>query len=139
MFSGMSTGVKTIVLLHAVLVFHLLAWPVARWIGALEDAESRAAFWLLMASGILFVLPWMIAQSLTSTTRALYVRGDLDLLLSSPVSTRGVLASRAFVIVTETVGAVLVFLAPLVNMCVLFGKTHWLAVYPTLIASGFLA
>lgn len=139
MFSGMSTLVKIVVLIHAVVIFHFLAWPVARWIGVLEASDNRAAFLLLMAGGILFVLPWMIAQSLTSATRALYVRADLDLLLSSPVSTRGVLASRAFVIVTETVGSVLIFLAPLVNMCALLGRPHWLAVYPTIIAGGFLA
>lgn len=138
-FSGMSSTVKMVVGLHAVVVFHLLAWPVARWIGALEASESRTAFLMLMAGGLLFVLPWMIAQSLTSATRALYTRADLDLLLSSPVSARAVLASRAVVIVTETVGAVLLFLAPLVDMCALLGGAHWLAVYPTVIAGGFLA
>jgi ABC-2 type transport system permease protein len=138
MFAGMSTTVKAVVLLHAVVIFHLLAWPVARWIGALESAD-RTGFLLLMAGGILFILPWMIAQSLTSATRALYARGDLDLLLSSPVSARSVLASRAFVIVMETVGSVLVFLSPLINMCALSGRPQWLAVYPTVLAGGFLA
>ena len=84
-----------------------------------------------LACGVFDARGQMIAQSLTSATRALYTRADLDLLLSSPVSVRSVLASRAFVIVTETVGSVLIFLAPLINMCALMGYTHWLAVYPT--------
>jgi ABC-2 type transport system permease protein len=139
MFAGMSTIVKAVMALHAVIVFHFLAWPVARWIGTLETADDPAGFQLLMAGGLLFVLPWMVAQSLTSATRTLYARGDLDLLLSSPVSTRSVLASRACVIVMETVGSVLIFLSPLINMCVLSGRPHWLAVYPTVLAGGFLA
>ena len=54
MFAGMSTIVKVVMALHAIIIFHVLAWPVARWIGVLETADNPAGFLLLMAGGILF-------------------------------------------------------------------------------------
>ena len=143
LFKGMNTGTKVLLFGAAIVAFHLLAWPAAVWLGKIEAGMgtstgkgSDAMFHAAMAAGALFVLPWMVAQSLTAATRALYARGDLDLLLASPVSARAVLGARAVAIAFEAVSSVAIFLLPVANMNVLFGRTHWLALYPTLLASG---
>jgi ABC-2 type transport system permease protein len=86
--------------------------------------------------GLLFVLPWVIPQSLTNATRALSTRGDLDFLLASPFSARAMLLARALAIVVEALSSAAIFLLPLVNMNILAGRTHWLTVYPTLLGCG---
>jgi ABC-2 type transport system permease protein len=81
----------------------------------------------------------MMAQALTNATRALYSRGDLDLLLAAPVSPRVVLSARALAIAIEAVTSVGIFLFPVANMNALLGGAHWLAIYPAIFASGMFA
>ncbi len=118
-------------------VFHALAWPVADWFGAIEATPSRHLLLVpTLAMGLLFILPWIVAQTLTNAVRALYSRGDLDLLLASPLSGRTMLVARALAIGTEALASVAIFLLPVVNMNLVQGRGHWLSVYPTLLASG---
>ena len=64
-------------------VFHLLAWPAAAWfVQAEASPEAGGMYYPALACAALFVLPWLIAQALTNATRALYSRGDLNLLLA---------------------------------------------------------
>jgi ABC-2 type transport system permease protein len=118
-------------------VFHLLAWPVASWFGEVESTPLlRSLFVPTITMGLLFILPWIVAQTLTNAVRALYARGDLDLLLASPLSGRTMLLARALAIATEALGSVAIFLLPIVNMNVALGRGHWLSVYPTLLGCG---
>ena len=84
-------------------------------------------------------MPWLISQALTNATRALYSRGDLDLLFASPMPSRHILAAHALSIAIESLGSVAVFLVPVVNMNALIGGPKWLAVYPALAASALFA
>ena len=85
-----------------VAVFHVVAWPVAVWFtDAAETPQESGYYYPVLASAALFVLPWMMAQALTSATRALYSRGDLDLLLAAPISPRVVVCARALAIAIE--------------------------------------
>jgi ABC-2 type transport system permease protein len=89
-----------------------------------------------MAFGMLFVLPGVVAQAMTATTRALYAHGDLELLFSSPVSARAVLGARALAIAANAIVWFAIVLLPLANVNVLAGHLHWLAIYPALAACG---
>jgi ABC-2 type transport system permease protein len=136
LFGGLSRGNVALVIGAAILALHAIAYPAALWLGAAEDADHGAKLSAYLASGVLFVLPWIVAQAMTATTRALYSRGDLDLLFAAPVSARAVLAARAFAIATDGVVSVAILLLPLANVNILLGHWRWLAIYPSLAATG---
>jgi len=74
---------------------HLVAWPAALWFGSHESgADGDKFLTAAMRSGVFFVLPWVVATAMTAVTRMLYQRGDLDLLLSSPMPMHRVLTTR---------------------------------------------
>ena len=135
MFRNMSGRRAGLIVAAAVACFHLLAWPAARWM-ANRDASGDMLY-PAVAAGLLMVLPWIVSSALTNTTRALYTRGDLDLLQASPLNPRTVFAAKAFSIAVESMMATAVFILPVANMNALIGGAHWLAVYPALAAAGF--
>jgi ABC-2 type transport system permease protein len=75
---------------------------------------------------------------MTALTRTLFGRSDLELILSSPVNARSLLAARAFSIAIDAVASVGLLLAPLANVAALRGHPHWLGLYPALIAAGLM-
>jgi ABC-2 type transport system permease protein len=134
LFGGMSRGKVALLLGAAIVALHGLAYPAALWLN--KDGGDGDRLPTYIASGVLFVLPWIIAQAMTATTRALYARGDLDLLFAAPVSARAVLAARAVAIAADGVASVAILLLPLANMNVALGHWRWLALYPSLVATG---
>ena len=75
-------------------LFHLMAHAVvAPWLAAGVGPDKQTLV-LLTGGGLLF---WtvMLSQALESVTRAYYARSDLDLILSSPASSRKLFAVRA--------------------------------------------
>ena len=123
----------------AVMVFHAIGWPAALWLARLEaDPLGQGSFYAALASGTIFVLPWLISQGMNGATRALYSRGDLDLLLASPLSPGKLLAARMLALAIESVMSVSIFLLPLANDAMLQGKWGWAAIYPVIFAGGFL-
>ena len=128
------------IVLVALAAIHMLVWPLAAWfVNARADAHSARYYYPMLACAALFVLPWLISQARMSSTRALYSRGDLDLLLASPVSARVVVAARALAVAIEAIASIGIFLFPIANMNALLGGAHWLAIYPAMLASGLLA
>jgi ABC-2 type transport system permease protein len=131
-FLRAETTAKALVLLGlAVAALHLVAWPLAHGLLSIEARDGAVA---LDALGFVIILPWILSQGLTGATRALYSRGDLDLLLSAPLPPQKILASRALAVSIESFGAVGIFLLPVANMAALLGGPRWLAVYPALAA-----
>ena len=137
MFRSMSMTKIVLVMLSALGAFHLLAWPFAIWIREAEETGDPWLF-LMLASAVLFVIPWVVSQALTSATRALYTRGDLDLLQASPMSPRVIFAARSLAIGIEATSSVTVFFLPVANMAALVAGPHWLAAYPAILAFGLL-
>lgn len=142
---AMMTGGRTsrriaivLFLLVAAALIHLLAYGLlAPWVhrGIRPD---KATLVLLTGSGLLF---WtvMLSQALESITRVYYARSDLDLILSSPASSR-----RLFAVRTAAVGITTVLLAgllasPLLNMLTILDGPRWLAGYGVVLAMGSLA
>jgi ABC-2 type transport system permease protein len=83
--------------------------------------------WLDLALILLFTL--LLSQTLASATLSLYERGDLDLLLSSPLPARRVLAVRAFVIATTPFLVLAALVTPFLLPFALLGHAAWLAAY----------
>ena len=82
---------------------------------------------LSIDAAVFVVFTLLLSQTLSSATLALYERGDLDLVLSSPVSARRVLAVRALVIATSPLAIFLSLLGPMVIPSAFFGHPQWLA------------
>jgi ABC-2 type transport system permease protein len=134
LFGSLSRGRVVLLIGAAIVALHAIAYPAAEWFAA--SGRGGGDLVTTLAPGVLFVLPWIIAQAMIATTRALFTRGDLDLLFAAPVSSRTVLAARALAIAVDGVGSVAILLLPLANMNALIGHWTWLAVYPALAATG---
>src|SRR5439155_299015 len=71
----------------------------------------------------------MLSQALESVTRGFYARGDLDLILASPVSAWRLFAVRIMAMAAAVGLQALVLAAPFVNVLVWLGGAHWLGAY----------
>ena len=129
-----SPHVRAALAVALVLALHAAAWPVGLYLGAREGGFDSAA----IRAGALFVLPWAVASPMSALARLLAQRGDLDLLLASPVSVRATFAARLAALGLEGVSPAAMLLAPLANVCALQGRPHWLALYPALLAAGLI-
>jgi ABC-2 type transport system permease protein len=144
-FMAMMTGGRSTrrvvligILLVAVLILHLMAYGlVGPWVasGIGPDKETLV---LLTGGGFLF---WtvMLSQAMESVTRAYYARADLDLILSSPASSRRVFAVRTGATALTTVVLACLLASPIVNMLILADGAHWLAAYGVLASLGALS
>jgi ABC-2 type transport system permease protein len=85
------------------------------------------------------VFTMVLSQTLSLATLALFERGDLELLLSSPLPPGRILAARAVAIAS----APFLWFAALASLAALplaaMGQPRWLAVYPVLAAIALLA
>ena len=124
--------IKALVVVGGVVALHALAL-----VAALHFDEAPQTLAIAARSGALFLLTWSVASALTTTTRWLYLRGDLDLMLSSPVDGRALVAARLTSLALGSVASVGVVLAPFANVSVALGRLHWAALYPALAAAGF--
>ena len=118
---------------------HVLAFALLSKIGGAGAAQpphtlvmglsglSAAAFSLMMSSG------------LRASVDVLFERGDLDLLLSSPLSSRGIFSVRLAGIVVGIAGIYLFFLAPFANAGLVLGQYRFLGIYPVVIGAAAIA
>jgi ABC-2 type transport system permease protein len=121
-----------------VIVLHLLAYGVvARWAagGITTDAQNLV---MLTGTGMLF---WtvMLSQALEAVTRVYYGRSDLDLILSSPASSRRLFAIRTGAVALTSVALTGLLASPLINMLALFDGRRWLAAYGVVIAMAAIS
>jgi ABC-2 type transport system permease protein len=126
-----SPAVRLAILAGIVAALHAAAWPLGLWIGAHAENVMTGA-----RTAALFVLPWTLASPMSALSRSLAQRGDLDLLLASPVSLRALFAARLLALGLESVGAAAMLLGPLADVLALQGRPNWLALYPTLLGAG---
>lgn len=140
MFGGLRPRTAVVILVVVFVALHALAWPAARWFAGVQPGgPQQALMYPALAAAMMFILPWLISQSLTGAVRALYSRGDLDLLLASPLPARRILAARALSIAVEALASAIILIVPLINMIVWFCGLRWLLVYPVLAATALFA
>ena len=132
-----SIGVA-VFLIAVVVLLHLLAFGfVAPWINRGVTAD-KATLVMLTGTGLLF---WtvMLSQALESITRVYYARSDLDLILSSPASSRRLFAIRTASVVLTTVALTGILVSPLINTLAFLDGVHWLGAYGVVLALGALS
>jgi ABC-2 type transport system permease protein len=120
------------------LVLHGLAYALLRQLGG---AGAQPPHQLLVGiTGVLVVsITMMLSSGLKSSVEVLFERGDLDLLLSSPIPSRSIFAARLTGMVVGIAGLYLFFLGPFANVGLLLGQLRWLALYPTIISAAAIA
>ena len=119
-------------------MLHLLAIPVAFGLRHLPTLPPLTVAVILTVGGV-FVLLLMISRGLVTAVQALYARGDMDLMLSSPIAPRTIITVRAAIIAAAVTLEFGVLIWPFANVFVLFGMFEWLKAYVLLPALGMLA
>ena len=132
-------GIALILVLGLVFLFlHLLAYGLlAPWVQQGITADKPTLV-LLTGGGLLF---WsvMLSQALESVTRVYYARSDLDLILSSPASSRRLFAVRTGAVALSTIVLSCLLASPMIDMLIVLDGPRWLAAYGTLAALGALS
>ena len=118
--------------MHAFVV-HLLKGQLAAGIAA-----DKAT--LLMIMGFAVMLgSLMFSQAIESVTRAYYARSDLDLLLSSPATSRRLFQVRTSILAVQTTVFALLIASPLVNILGFMDSPAWFCAYLVIMALGGFA
>jgi ABC-2 type transport system permease protein len=112
-------------------------------LGNLRDTKSfqtipDTAFWIAVVVW-LFGFYYGFIQAMRSSLMGLFERGDLDLLVSSPISSKVIFASRVLAIALKTFCSGCLFVIPLSLIAVLFGVPQLLGLYPALIGISLSA
>ena len=140
MTAGKATRARGLVI--AIIVFvtllHLMANAIVAPWAAAGVVPDKPTLLLLTGSGLLF-FSLMLSQALESVTRAYYARSDLDLILSSPASSRRVFAIRTGAVALSTMALSCLLAGPVINVLVVHDGPRWLAAYGVLAAMGALA
>jgi ABC-2 type transport system permease protein len=91
---------------------------------------------VVFSAALWFVFTLMLSHAITLSVRAFFDRGDLDLLLASPLPPRNVFVVRGLGIAVSVTFAYALLLLPFANMGLVTGKPWLLAIYPALAALG---
>ncbi len=127
--------VVTQVLLHLIAVVVAFATKSPRP-GA---APLQGGTELLLAAGLLSMLLLMTSRALAGAVQSLYTRGDLDMLLASPVDRRAIIGVRLGTLVLAVMLEVALLIFPFANVFVLFGRFAWFKAYLLVPAMAMLA
>jgi ABC-2 type transport system permease protein len=87
----------------------------------------------------LLVFSLMLSQSLAGAVDALYARGDLDLLFSSPLDPRKTLTVRFASLAASAFASFALLVTPFLIPFALFGHWRWLALLPVLASLALAA
>ncbi|KQV46368.1 hypothetical protein [Massilia sp. Root335] len=113
------------------LALHVGAYVLfRRWSGATGTLPAWTA--QILGGATWLVIGVMLSGAVAGSVSALFDRGDLDMLLSSPLPARTVFMARGLGIAADAGKTLLFLLSPVVNVGVLFGYWNLLAVYLTL-------
>lgn len=92
----------------------------------------------LLAIGITAVLvvvgTFMFSSGLKSCVDSLFERGDVDLLLSSPLPSRSIFTVRLAAVTLSVASVYLFLVSPVVDVGVVLGHAGWLAAYAVILA-----
>lgn len=94
---------------------------------------------LLVTGSIFLYVTMMVSQAMESVTRAFYARSDLDLILSSPASSRRLFAVRMAAIALATTLLTALLAGPFLNALAWHDGPRWLAGYGVIVAMGALS
>jgi ABC-2 type transport system permease protein len=125
-------------LLSAAAFTHAMAFfMVARFAATGRDPDKTT---LVVITGTA-LLSWslLLSQAMESMTRAFYARGDLDLLLSSPIDARRLFAVRIGAIGVSVSAMAALVASPFIDVLAFAGGARWLGAYAVVAALGVAA
>jgi len=138
--AGKPRRIRVVVISLAVfaLIFHLIAFSIVARFAEIDPDADRGTLVVITACAL---LAWslMMSQAMETVTRAFYARSDLDLILSSPASSRRVFAVRLATMAASTVLMAVLLSAPFVDVLVWRGGPRWLSAFGVVAAVGALA
>lgn len=118
-------------------LLHLLAWGVVAIVRAFElDPVHQLA---VLSGAIVVLWSLALAGAIHYVTTLLFLRGDLDLLCSSPIPTRRIFTARALTAALQAWLILGAFSWPVADVAALYAGLHWLAVYPLTLAGALMA
>jgi len=115
---------------------HLLAWVTVEKLAGVagDDLRILLAISAVLAGGATF----MLSSAIKSSVLVMFERSDLDLLLSSPLSSHSIFTVRLAGVAAGTAAIYLFFLAPFAHAGLLQGQWRWLGIYPGVISVAVL-
>ena len=118
----------------AFLIFvHLLAHFIVSPLAEDGITMDKTTLIFVMASVFLYCT-MMISQAMESVTRAFYARSDMDLILSSPASSRRIFTVRILTIAGATALLTTALAGPFINAFAYIDGPRWLAGYGVILA-----
>jgi len=120
------------------LAAHYLAWRVLADVPVFDVATMAPVRWITTFVLIL-IATFMLSSALNRSVKALFERGDLDLLLSSPLPTKTIFSVRLAAIVVGISALYACFFSPVINAGAALGHIGWLAAYPVLLSIAMLS
>jgi ABC-2 type transport system permease protein len=127
-----------IVLLSTVVLLHLVGFAAAPALARLHD-DYRTEALLTGSFAIAGMFTLFLSKAISEATDALFQRGDLDLLLSSPIPMRRVLTTRLVAIAVIAGFLPLLLVLPVVDGMLLRGEFAWAGAYPVLASLTLVA
>jgi ABC-2 type transport system permease protein len=130
-------------LVIALIVLHVVAIPAGRGLlffeAKMASKVDLSPVVPLLGGFFWFTLGMTVMNSIGRTLNALFVRNDLDLLFSSPLSPHRVLAVRAFAIVAVAVLPLAILVVPFANVLAIVVNPRWLSLYLLILCVAVVA
>jgi ABC-2 type transport system permease protein len=117
------------------LLLDLPAYAIVANLGAADVTADKGTL-VSVSLVLLLYVSLLLSQAMESVTRSLYARGDLDLVLSSPVPPVRLFAVRIAVNAAPIALIAVVMSAPFIDSLILIGGPRWLPGYGVAIAVG---
>jgi ABC-2 type transport system permease protein len=121
----------------AVLILHVVAFIIVKSVSG-RAAGLPPQTGMIVTAVLAALATLMLSTGLRTSVEALFERADLDLLLSSPLSSRSIFTVRLAAVVLWVASTYLLLLAPLAHMGLALGQFRWLAIYPAIISIAMM-
>ncbi|MEM7462250.1 MAG: permease [Pseudomonadota bacterium] len=129
-----------IFILIASVIMHVFAWAVIGPSLPFTESGANDQGVLIIVTGLIALsFSLMSSQAMESVTRVFYARSDLDLILSSPASTRRVFTVRIAAVAFSTTMLSLLLAAPAINVLAVLHSPYWLGAYLLIFGLGIIA
>ncbi len=116
---------------------HFAAWAaVSAWVA--HGAALSPMTWVLGGVGTWALMSVLLSATITLSITALFERGDMDLLLASPIPVQTIFWVRGIGIALASMALWFVLLTPFAHVGLIAGRPSLLAIYPVLLAIGLL-
>jgi ABC-2 type transport system permease protein len=125
-------------LIGLLVTIHLFSLPLPFILSELPPLpEAAIPAMVTSAAGFTFLM--MVSVALVGAVQFIYARGDMDLLLSSPVAPHAVVFARVLTIAFGMLGLAGLLILPCVNVLAAFGYPRFLVAYVVLVSLALAA